>query len=951
MLSDVRATHGVTLATGGAHARRRASLVDQALHELASTQAVPGLALVAVGGYGRGALSPNSDVDLLLVPGGPEPSREQLQALLYPLWDAGLQVGHAVRTADEAIDRARGDLHAATALLSARLVGGDPEPFATLMNRRDHWLREDPRTAVRNVLDGVAELHRGADRAGWVLAPDLREDVGGLRDLHAVDWLRTIAAVADAASGDGPERPAAAQTAALTASLGQELHAAGETLLAAREGLHAVLGRRRSDRLRIDLQPAVARRLGLRGPTGADQLMNAVHTAARTVEHRSASARQETAEQVLDGPRQHGRVVPIGHGIRLVDGNTGAPNWQETADPAAGLRLLAAEAATGRVPALRLHEWLRGCFGQPAPARWDEDTMTAFLDLLRLPDPRWPLELLDHVNGWPALLPEWSGIRALAQYDHYHRYTVDGHLLATVHEVHRAVDEGGIVLAALEAAGDPTALEVAALLHDLGKSSGQDHSVAGARLARAAGDRMGLAPGTVDEVTALVRWHLLLTVTATRRDLDDPTVAQGVAARVGSVRILHLLYVLSVADARATGPEAWTPWKETLVQELYRRALRVLEEKEQEEDGDEQGRSALVRAISLHEPALAVRADELLGTLPPSYLRSGAPGLLAAELRLLTEAADGDVGLWADAEGADGHPTVTVRVPDRPGTLARTAGVLALHRLSVLRAQAWSQAQPAATAVTPGTVHGFERLGNHTGASAPGDAGDERPASVTLAHSTGTAPDGPGGGTTAAPGDAGGSTTAALGDPSGGGPVSTASRQGRLRVVRTAPAPSPATTALPMAERAGSGVALERFVVAAPHPGTETDWKKVEADLRAAHSGRLAVEARLARRSRTHDPAGRLRTGILDVRVLADASEGFTVVEVRARDTLGLLHGITAALTELDLDIHVAKIDTLGERVVDVFYVRTANGAKLTPGEADEVAMAVRHRVERLLGG
>jgi [protein-PII] uridylyltransferase len=688
MLPELRTAQAVSLTDGGAPARRRASAVDTVLADLAD-KAFSGddqVAIVAVGGYGRGDLSPRSDIDLLILPAGGEPDarlRERLQELLYPLWDAGFEVGHAVRDPDQAIEQAAEDLDAATAMLSARLVAGSQAVFEQFVARRRRWLETNARRLVQRILDRTAERHRQVERAGWVLAPDLKQDVGGLRDLHLVGWLAAVVAAADDRPS-GPTRPGFGPS--------PELTEAAEVLLAVREVLHELGGKRKLDRVRIDLQPALAKRLVAGGAGGVDQLMARVHTAARQIEHLASVESQRLAERVLGGPRRSGRVEVLGHGVRVEDGVLNlAPTAAAAPGPAGGLRLLAAEAATGRPIAPALHDWLADCFSAPAPARWDEASRAGLLDLLPGPFARRALERLDHAGGWQALLPEWSAVRGLAQYDLYHRYTVDGHLFATVAGIRALLDGDGSAPAAREAAGeagDLTSLYLAALLHDVGKGSGEDHSVAGERLARSAAGRVGLDAPAVDEVAGLVRDHLLLAVTATRRDLDDPAVVRAVATRVGEPRRLHLLYLLTVADARATGPLAWTSWKDALVRELYRKTLRVLDRAEPPPI-DEYGTRAV--DVAAAAPDLATRAEELLRTFPPSYLRSAAVGDLADELRLLLAArAGGGARARLDVDGARGQPVVTVCVPDRLGTLARTSGVLALNRISVLRAQTYS---------------------------------------------------------------------------------------------------------------------------------------------------------------------------------------------------------------------------------------------------------------------
>jgi [protein-PII] uridylyltransferase len=834
-LAGVRAAAELTLSEGGRPARRRAAALDQVLAELVDTMPLPrsSVAVLAVGGYGRGEVSPHSDVDLLiLVDDKRRPSPEDLRGLLYPLWDAGFQVGHAVCSPKEAIERAKGDLEAATSLLEARLVAGPVGLMDEVTGRRRRWLERDGRRLARRLLEVTAERHLRVERAGWVLAPDLKQDVGGLRDLHAVGWLAAVA---------GWPRPAGRP----------ELVRAGELLLAVREALHGQT-RRKTDRVRADLQPAVAKVLGLDGEDGVDQLMAAVHTAARTIEYLAAVETRTLAERLLGGPRRSGlvrRVEP--GGIRLEDGLLVVDPTQATANGPAGngpaavaddpapevllaMRLLAARARTGRQIARPTLTWLENTFDRAPLECWSESLRAAFLTVLRGPEAVGACELLDHVGGWTVLLPEWRSVRGRVQHDPWHRYTVDGHAFAAAAEVSRLLERDERAARTAEAAGDLDALYLAAIFHDIGKGSGADHSVAGELLTRRALARMGLDADEVEEVAVLVRHHLLLVETATRRDLDDPTVVEGVASALGTPRRVRLLHLLTVADGLATGPAAWNDWKGTLVADLASRVLHVLERGAPPAPGDPE---ALAAGIEAARPALAGKAARLLATLPDSYastLAAADVNELAEELELLADPpGPGRVRFRVDPSG-DGHGLVTVCAADRPGTLARTTGVLALHRVSVLRAHVWSTSD---------------------------------------------------------------------------------------------------------------GLALQRFAVQAP---ATLRWQRLGADLDAAWSGRLAVEARLERKARDYRPVSPVEP---DVRVLPDESAHSTVVEVRAADALGLLHAIAAALGDLDLDVRVAKIDTLGDRVVDTFYVRSPCGAKLSDEQAGELTLAVRHRTTRLLGG
>ena len=751
-----------------------------------------------MGGYGRGELALHSDVDLVFLSRS-VPKEAAVRSVLYPLWDAGFTVGHAVRTPRDAVAFARANLHTATALLSARFVAGDPTPFEELLDRRARWLRVHGRALLRRIVGAVRDRHRTAERAGWILAPDVKEDRGGLRDVHALGWIAGI-------TGDA--------------------HAPGETetgygfLCAAREALHSEVPRK-TDRLHIELQPAVAARLGL----DVDEMMERVHGHARTIE-RAARGVLGGSGGLLAGPRRSGEVRTPTPQTRVVDGAVVAPG---PLDAAGALEVALAHAVTGKPVDPSTED-----AAHAALARWRGDwsqaMRTAFVSILRARRCEEALELLDHLGAFPVLLPEWKGVRARAQHDPYHRYTVDGHSFVTVAEVARAGRDDPGAGSALHEAGDPDTVYLAALLHDVGKGSEENHCVAGERLSRDACERMGFPPADVEEVAALVRLHLLLPDTATRRDIDDGAVIAGVAARAASGRRLRLLYVLAAADGHATGPEAWTEWKAALVGALYRKTLLALESGVLPERSETVSRT---RDIETYDPGLTGRAAAVLEDLPRSYATSAPVADIAEEVRLLLDPPrPGEIRTSID-RAENGRWLVRVCLPDRPGALARTAGVLTLHRISILAARAFSSA---------------------------------------------------------------------------------------------------------------SRMALERFVVAAPpHPS----WEDLTATLEAAWSGRLALDVALERKAADYRPASSLQPR---VSVLPDSSAHSTVIEVRAADALGLLYAASSAIADLGFDIHVAKIDTLGKRVVDVFYVRTPWGTKLDPAQGDAVEKAIVHRINRLLG-
>ena len=786
--------------------------MDRALGALAGETITEGgsVALVAVGGYGRGELSPHSDIDVLVLCRlGPEGiEAERLRAFLYPLWDSGWPLGHALRTPAEAVDFARRDLHAAAALLSARPLAGDVELFEELIVRRARWLHAKRRALLRRIADESIRRRRAAERAGWALAPDLKDDSGGLRDVHLLEWLQVIGGEVD---------------------LGEEVASASGVLLAGREALHSLVTRK-SDRLRMDLQPLVAARCGYDGDgsAAADALMAEIHSAARVIEYATTIALEETAERVLAGPRRSGSSARL-TGVQVSDGRLRLDHKAPAVTDV--INLLAAHSHSGKRIARSSLALAAGSFDRPRHVDWDERLRDAFLRLLRGRHAPAALELIELLGGWPVLLPEWGSVRGRPQHDPYHRYTVDGHCFAAVGELSRVVEEQPAAQNHAAVIGNLDTLYLATLLHDVGKGSEGDHSIAGAAIAERIARRLGFADDYAREVEALVRHHLLLPFTATRRDLEDPGVVAMVADAAGSGRRLRQLALLTIADGRATSAHAWTEWKASLVNELIGRCLVALE------GGEPPGRpdvAEAARALEAREPLLAGRAEDLLATLPPSYSSSTPVDHMAQEMKLLLRRPrPGEILSRLDGVPGADTSVLTVCCIDRPGTLARIAGTLALNRISVVTARAYVTNQ---------------------------------------------------------------------------------------------------------------GVALTRVVTSTP---PSTLQSKLRADLDAVFAGRVALDSRMLAKVRDYHPQSSIP---LDISVLDDASETSTVVEVRGPDVLGLLYATSAGIADLDLDIHVAKVDTLGSRVVDVFYVRTSWGSKLTAEQAAELPRAIEHRIRGLFG-
>ncbi|MER7370166.1 [protein-PII] uridylyltransferase [Nonomuraea wenchangensis] len=569
------------------------------------------VSLVAVGSLGRGEPAPGSDLDLVLLHNGRPDVARIADRIWYPIWDSSIGLDHSVRTVEEAVTVARQDLKAVLGLIQARHVAGDPELTRKAREAVLAEWRADSRRRLGELREAADQRAQVSGELAFLLEPDLKDGRGGLRDVQAMQAV----AAAWVASAPGPRA--------------REAH---EFILDVRHALHVVTARG-ADRLVLQEQDAVA---GLLGLLDAEALMRRLAEAGRTVSH-AFDATWRTVDRLLSGPAPRGRR-PLADGVVEHGGEVVlARGVNPRTDPVLVLRAAAAAADAG-LPMAPATVSVLAAQSPPMPVPWPEEARDALVSILgagRAAVPVW--EELDQAGIIVKLLPDWERVRHRPQRNPIHRFTVDRHLIE----------------AAANAAGHtrevarPDLLLIAALLHDVGKGWPGDHSATGEVVVRDIATRIGLPPQDVETLATVVRHHLLLPETATRRDLDDPVTIEKVAATVGSREVLDLLAALAVADGNATGPAAWNSWKAGLVADLVRRVRSVLS-----------------------------------GSPPPH------PPTLSPEQAALARHGGGAVRV------AGGN--VTVVAPDRVGLLWSAAGVLSAHRLIVRSA---SSASAGSTAV------------------------------------------------------------------------------------------------------------------------------------------------------------------------------------------------------------------------------------------------------------
>ncbi|MFG3126180.1 [protein-PII] uridylyltransferase [Streptomyces tendae] len=605
-----------------------------------------GVSLVAVGGYGRGELSPRSDLDLFLLHDGRDDKAVAALAdrLWYPVWDLGLDLDHSVRTPQQARKTAGEDLKVHLGLLDARHLAGDLGLTASLRTAvLADWRNQAPKR-LPELRDLCAERAERQGELQFLLEPDLKEARGGLRDATA---LRAVAA---SWLADAPR---------------EGLAEARRRLLDVRDALHLATGRA-TDRLALQEQDQVAAELGL---LDADALLRQVYEAARVISYagdvtwrevgrvlRSRSVRPRL-RAMINGGKPVAERSPLAEGVVEQDGEVVlARTARPERDPVLPLRAAAAAAQAG-LP-LSLHAVRRmAATARPLPTPWPAEAREQLVTLLGSGRPTVQVwEALEAEGLVTRLLPDWERVRCRPQRNAVHLWTVDRHLIETAvraaeftRRVHR-----------------PDLLLIAALLHDIGKGWPGDHSVAGETIARDVATRIGFDRADAAVLATLVRHHLLLVETATRRDLDDPATVRAVAAAVGTEHTLELLHALTEADALATGPAAWSSWRGSLVADLVKRVAGVLA-------GDPPAEPAAA-APTAEQERLAVEA-----------FRTGGPVLA---LRAQTEPPADSAPASSPADGSEPlGMELLIAVPDQAGVLPAVAGVLAMHRLTVRTAE------------------------------------------------------------------------------------------------------------------------------------------------------------------------------------------------------------------------------------------------------------------------
>ncbi len=654
------------------------------------------IALLAVGGYGRGEMAPHSDVDIAFItPYKRTAWTEQVvEATLYFLWDLKLKVGQSSRSLDETVRMAMEDVTIRTALLESRFIWGDRAIYDEAAAR--FWNEVAHKTGAKFVAQKMAERderHKKMGDSRYVVEPNIKEGKGGLRDLHTLFWIGKYVHRVRSAS-------ALVDARLLTAQEYRRFRRAENFLWAVRCHMHDITARA-EDRLTFDLQREVAARMNFAarpGQSAVERFMQYYFLTAKTVGDLTGLFLAHLDETLAKGGR---RFLPTMvrrprklNGFRLDRGRLALPSEDFFAeDPRRMIEIFhLADRYSLEIHPLAMRAAQRDAKRIDHKLRQDEAANAMFIDMLTSKrNPETVLRWMNESSVFGRFIPDFQRVVAQMQFDMYHHYTVDEHtiraigLLANIERGDLAEDHP-LSSAIVRQILSRRVLYMAVLLHDIAKGRGGDHSLLGAEIAMKLCPRVGLSEAETESVAWLVRNHLLMSSTAFKRDIADFKTILDFAQMVQSPERLRLLLVLTVVDIRAVGPGVWNSWKRQLLSNLYEATEEVLRLGHKQRGRDEriaQKQEALHQALKLDGTAFA----RLAGRLPATYWIAEPPDIIERNMRLLL--AEGSTNLAIDAcyYPERGATLVTVLAADHPGLFYRIAGAIHLAGGNIIDAR------------------------------------------------------------------------------------------------------------------------------------------------------------------------------------------------------------------------------------------------------------------------
>lgn len=653
-------------------------------------------ALVALGGYGRGELCLRSDIDVMVLFGSkiPDEAARLTDEIVLPLWDMGLEPGHCVRTIADCTTLAQEDFEVFTSILDARFLCGESRIYLKLRQAM-------AKKAIAKKAAGFARWLEDRNRirmetfgdASYLLEPNLKEGIGGLRDYHQILWLSK--------AFFGIQNPRDLEFS------GRMSHVRFETLRKdvaflslARNHLHHLSGRK-NDRLGFEYQETIAARLGFQDKDAypaVEHFLGRLHRTMASVKNLRISfvsscihsagkwTTKALHEGLPKGLRFEGEQISFESVTSILE------------NPILLMEIFLQAASRGCAVSMEagtlVSEFL---YLIDDRYRSDRRAVEVFLAILEEERSFDALVQMHDIGLLEAFLPEMGRVRDRVQFDAYHIYPVGIHCLHTLKNLKRVSDEKNLILLdVMKEIKDPMVLYLAGILHDIGKT-GKNHCERGAEIAQEILRRFGYDPLRSEEVVFLIRNHLLLAETATRRDLNDEKTVVQCASVIGTIERAKMLYLLTWADSKATGPRAWNKWIANLITELFLKVLHILERGElagiNARKREEYTKAYVLRATE--EPATRKKIETMFEVMSPEYLLYARPSLVMRHTRMALDlnretitAGNPPFRLQASPdEEVNGCWEVSFLAHDRAGLFSEISGVLALNNINILSAQ------------------------------------------------------------------------------------------------------------------------------------------------------------------------------------------------------------------------------------------------------------------------
>ena len=661
--------------------REHSALIDEFIREkfFSAFKSPPsGLCMVALGGYGRKELFPYSDIDLLLLyEDEQKDSVEKVtEAVFYPLWDAGLEVGHGVRTVDACMEDIDTDFFFMVSLLDARPICGDEKLFTKLSDTfLNHFGPGARKKFAQDMMVHREERHKRYGDHTYLLEPNIKESRGGLRDLHAIIWTGKVLF--------GLKNLEEFSSAGLMSK--QELAAvleARDNLFIVRNRLHHASGRK-NDRLFFEYQEEIAKALRFydtKDLLGVERFMRNVHRNLQTISVASDLFFEHVVD-VINPPSTSASAKTLSKGIELLRGRIVLTDQALLKERPYIMMKAFAISAKDNIPLHYRSRKLIASVCRELDPKWRSSRKCAryFLEILRHSNDSTVLDQMLDSGLLTSFIPEFEHLKALVIHDVYHVNTVDKHLIESVVQLNGLRERYPSMFHNVE---DDKVLLLATFLHDIGKGRGGGHAQKGAEIVIEIGKRFGFTESEVDCLSFLIANHLYLIDNATRRDLEDESLILKFARHIKRIDRLSMLYLITIADSLATGPNVWNEWKEALLLEVYHKIAHLLEQHELVDPDRIAAVNWMKQKVS---ELLGDEAQQLLPILPEDYLLSFTPQAISMHMTLKKKLAQNKVLCIPEDRG--NFWSVLLMTTDRTGLLSKICGTFVLYGLSILQAQ------------------------------------------------------------------------------------------------------------------------------------------------------------------------------------------------------------------------------------------------------------------------